>query len=127
MRDGWNRPIGDDPHAWTARSGDSITYLFDTPSYVAEMKLLLDTAMDRDLALSLHYRNHGMTHIPGETPRRFHIDVMKGGEWRKVRTVEGNYQRQVRIAIGEVVKGVRYTLIETHGAEASRVYGFYVR
>ena len=68
-----------------------------------------------------------MTHTPREAPRRFHIDVMKGGEWRKFRTVEGNYQRQVRIAIGEVVEAVRYTLIKTHGAEASRIYGFYVR
>jgi hypothetical protein len=91
------------------------------------VNLLLDTAMNRDLALSLHYKDHGITHIPEETPLRFCIDVMKGGEWHKFRTVEGNYQRQVRIAIEEVVKGVRYTLIETHGAESSRVYGFYVR
>ncbi len=127
VRDGWNRQIGDDPHAWTARSGDSITYLFETPSHVSEVKLLLDTAMDRDLALSLHYRDHGMTHIPEETPRRFRIDVMKDGEWHKFRVVEGNYQRQVCVGIGEVVEGVRYTLTETHGAETSRVYGFYVR
>ncbi|MBA7523358.1 hypothetical protein ES705_15484 [subsurface metagenome] len=127
VRDGWNRQIGDDPHAWTARSGDSITYLFETPSHVSEVKLLLDTAMDRDLALSLHYRDHGMTHTPEETPRRFRIDVMKDGEWHKFRVVEGNYQRQVCVGIGEVVEGVRYTLTETHGAETSRVYGFYVR
>ena len=127
VRDGWNRQIGDDSHAWITRLGDSITYLFETPPHVSEVKLLLDTAMDRDLALSLHYMDHGMTHTPEETPRRFRIDVMKDGEWCKFKAVEENYQRQVRVGIDEVVEGVRYTLTETHGAEASRVYGFYVR
>ncbi|MHA1727449.1 MAG: FAD-dependent oxidoreductase [Promethearchaeota archaeon] len=126
VRDGWNRSIGDDPHAWTSRLGDSIAYLFNTPAHVAEVKLLLDTAMDRDLALSLHYKNHGMTHIPKETPRRFRIDLLQDGEWRKLHTVEGNYQRQVHVAIGEIIDGVRYTLIATHGAKKSRVYGFYI-
>jgi len=127
VRDGWNRPIGDDSHAWTARSGDSIAYLFDKPSPVAEVRLLLDTAMDNDLALSLHYKDHGMTHVPEETPRRFRIDVMQGGEWNEFRVMDDNYQRQVCISVGEVVEGVRYTLIETYGAKESRVYGFYVR
>ncbi|MHA2181285.1 MAG: FAD-dependent oxidoreductase [Promethearchaeota archaeon] len=127
VRDGWNRPIGNDSHAWTAQSGDSIAYMFGKPSHVAEIRLLLDTAMDKDLALSLHYEDHGLTHIPEETPRRFHIEVMQGGVWNKFRMIDNNYQRQVCISIGEVVEGVRYTLIETYGAETSRVYGFFVR
>ncbi|MHA2282232.1 MAG: FAD-dependent oxidoreductase, partial [Promethearchaeota archaeon] len=126
VRDGWNRPIGNNSHAWTARSGDSIAYMFDKPSHVAEVRLLLDTAMDKDLALSLHYKDHGLTHIPEETPRRFHIEVLQGGEWDKFRMIDNNYQRQVCISIDEVVEGVRYTLIETYGAKTSRVYGFFV-
>jgi hypothetical protein len=127
VRDGWNRPISNDSHAWIAQSGDSISYLFDKPSHVAEVRLLLDTAMDKDLALSLHYKNHGMTHIPEETPRTFRIDVMRGGKWNEFRVIKDNYQRQVCISIDEVIEGVCYTLIETYGANASKVYGFFVR
>ena len=127
VRDGWNRPIGDVSHAWTAQLGDSIAYLFDKPSHLTEVRLLLDTAMDKDLALSLHYKDHGMTHIPEETPRKFRIDVMQDGEWNEFRLMDNNYQRQVCIFVGKVVEGVRYTLIETYGAKSSRVYGFFVR
>ncbi|NQU44540.1 FAD-dependent oxidoreductase, partial [bacterium] len=31
LRDGTNRPIAEDRHAWTARRGDSATYLFGSP------------------------------------------------------------------------------------------------
>jgi len=64
--------------------------LFDNPSYVAEVKLLLDTAMNRDLALDFRNKDHGMTHIPGETPRRFQIEVMDNKGWSKIRNIEGN-------------------------------------
>ena len=126
LRDGINRPVGDDLHAWLAKPGDSVSYLFGSAKSVKQASLVLDSALDKDIALSRHYNNDQMTHLPHELPKRFAVDVLKGGAWKRIAEIDGNSKRLVRIPVNEDCEGVRYTLLETYGAPESKTFLFYL-
>lgn len=126
LRDGVNRPVGADLHCWLAKPGDSASYLFDGERKVSQASLVLDSALDKDIALSRHYDNGQLTHLPEELPKRFALDVLKGGAWKRVAEIDGNARRLVRIPLGEACEGVRYVLLETYGAPESKTFHFYL-
>lgn len=127
VRDGWARPIGDDTHAWEASAGDWIAMEFDGPREVAELALQVDSALDKDIALSLHYKDFGTDRVPEVAPRKMRIEGLEGEGWTTLAQIENNYQRHVRVPLGQQLRGVRLTIEETWGAERTRVYGMAVR
>jgi len=126
VRDGINRPVGDDSHAWECGAGDALTYTFDGPRPVEQVTLILDSALDRIASMSLHQDDDQLTAPPDVMPKAFRIEGLVDGEWRPVITETNNYQRLVRVPIGRQLSGVRLALDKTWGAEVSRVYGFIV-
>ncbi len=126
LRDGFSRPVGDNPHCWTCRPGDSVSYLFEEPRFVAQAVLALDSALDKNPAMSFHHDDLRLLTLPDVMPKVFRIDAREDGERRLVRRETRNHQRFVRIPIRRNVTGVRFTLEETRGAEQSRAYAFYL-
>ena len=126
VRDGVNRPVGDDDHTWTARPGDSIEYRFGGPMPVEEATLVLDSALDKLIAMSHHRRDNQLTCVPPVMPKAFRIEGLKGGEWGTLFQAKDNCQRLVRLAVGQRVEGIRFVLDETWGSDASNVYAFYL-
>jgi len=126
LRDGVSRQVGDAPHAWIARPGDSVAYLFDAPVAVEEVTLVLDSAMEANIMMSYHQPDDQLTSVPVVMPRSFRIEGLEAGAWRVLAAIEDNHQRFVRVPINARVEGVRFTLDRTWGAEESRVYAFYV-
>ena len=127
VRDGWARPIGDDTHAWEASAGDWIAMEFGGSEDVKEIALQLDSGLDKDIALSLHYKDYGTDRVPEVVPKVLRVEGLEGGEWKTVAGIEGNYQRHVRMPLFMKLEGVRVTIQETWGAERTRVYGMAVR
>jgi hypothetical protein len=126
LRDGVNRPIGEELHCWIAKPGDSAAYLFAKTERVKTATLVLDSALDKDIALSRHYNDVRMTSLPPELPKRFALDVLKNGEWSRAAEIDGNSKRLVRVALDAACEGVRYTLLETYGAPESKTFMFYL-
>jgi hypothetical protein len=126
VRDGVNRPVKDDPHAWTARPGDSVACEFARPARVETVTLVLDSALDRNIQMSLHGDFGQLGSLPPSMPKAFRIEGLADGQWRTIRRVEDNYQRLVRLPVGESLAGVRFTLDGTWGAPESKVFAFYV-
>ncbi len=54
LRDGVNRPIKDDAHAWTGQVGDSIEYTWKDLRQVKSASLVLDSALHRLVQMSYH-------------------------------------------------------------------------
>jgi len=127
LRHGVWRPVGDDAHAWVARPAAHAAYLFDRRVRVEEVTLILDSALDALITMSLHQRDNQFTSVPPVMPKSFRIEGLREGEWRTLAAVEENHQRLVRVAIGADVEGIRFVLDRTWGSEETRVYGFYVR
>ncbi|MGC9455286.1 MAG: FAD-dependent oxidoreductase [Phycisphaerae bacterium] len=127
LRDGVNRPVGDDTHAWTAAEGDWAAYTFGAARRVESATVVLDSALDEDLQMS-HHRpvEWQRTTLPEQLPERFRIEVLSEGKWQPWAEITENARRMVRLPIGREVSGVRFVLDATRGADSSRVYAFYV-
>jgi len=126
LRDGINRPVGTNLHAWTCRPGDHISYLLAAPAPVREATLILDSALDQRIAMSYHGGGlRPLTTVPPQMPRAFHLEGLRDSQWFEVARVTDNYQRLVRLPVQKIVTGLRFTLDATWGAPETRVYAFY--
>ena len=128
VRDGVNRPVGEDTHTWPCKPGDWIAYTFARETPAESVVLLLDSALEKDIALSLYggHRNQAEPRVPEVVPRSLRIEGLSRGNWQLLHGVENNHQRFVRIPINRRLDGVRVTIEETWGADTSRVYAFYL-
>ena len=126
VRDGINRPVGDDAHAWPCRAGDSLAYEFAGPARIETATLVLDSALHKNIQLSYHQKDDQLTAVPPEMPKAFHLDGRVDGNWRTVARIQGNHERRVRAPVGQAAAGLRFVLDGTWGAEESRVFAFYV-
>lgn len=126
VRDGINRPVGEDGHCWISRAGDSLTYHLAAPQPVAQATLLLDSALDRNIQLSYHQPDNQLTAPPPPLPKSFRIEACCDGAWQPVATVTENTQRLVCVPVGRTCTAVRYTLDATWGEGESRVFAYYL-
>jgi hypothetical protein len=126
LRDGVNRQVGDDAHAWVARPGDSAAYLFDGDRPVDQATLILDSAMDMSIAMSHLHAGRRLTTTPAVMPRDFRLEGLVGEAWTPLAQARDNPQRLVRLPLRRSLKGVRFVLERAWGASESRVYAFYL-
>ena len=129
LRDGVNRPVGEDGHGWPCRRGDHVSYILPRAAMVNEVSLVMDSALDKDIAMSLHPRGGRpmpVRGVPRVLPRAFRIQGLKGGKWKTIAAIEDNCQRFLRIPLGKKLSGVRFLLDATWGAKATRLHAFYL-
>jgi hypothetical protein len=126
LRDGINRPVGDDLHAWEGKAGDSVEYEFSDPQLVSTLSLIFDSALASFIAMSRHGKYGQLSHVPSEMVKDFRIYFLNDNEWELFREIKGNYQRMVRIDVGCKIRGVRVVFDATWGSERVRLYAFYI-
>jgi len=126
LRDGINRPVGKDQHAWDGRIGDSIEYTWDGNQAVSSLTLVFDSALSRIIAMSYHQKDTQLTHVPEEMVKDFRIEIRTPDGWKLWKRASGNHQRLVRVEINTPATGVRATFDSTWGAEKVRLYAFYL-
>ncbi|MDP2990315.1 MAG: hypothetical protein Q8O57_07100, partial [Kiritimatiellota bacterium] len=128
LRDGVSWQVGNDPHCWECGAGDWAAYTFRERRNVQEVRLALDSAMEKQLVQSQHLWKNSLTRTPDAMPRDLALEGLRGGRWETLVTVRDNYQRHLVIPLQAELDGVRLLLQRTWGAHArSRVYAFYVR
>jgi len=128
VRDGVNRPVGNDLHAWRHREGDWISLRLDAPAQIDTLSLVLDSALHRDIQMSYHCPPETHLHAPPpELPKIFRIDVLADGRWQSACRLDDNHQRLVRLPLRRPAAAVRYTLERTWGpCDATNLYAMYV-
>jgi hypothetical protein len=89
--------------------------------------MVFDSALDRNITLTLHHRVSTGIQMPGTIPKRFRIEGRARGEWRPIHQIEDNHQRFVRLPVDCIIDAVRLKVGKTWGDEATRVYAFCVR
>jgi hypothetical protein len=125
VRNGINRPVGEEVNGWVCRPDDWIAYNFRTPCTARHATLILDSGLDQLVALSYHQRDDQLTSPPAVMPKVFQLEGLKGGQWQVLTRVERNYQRLCRLPLPPALEALRFRLVETWGAPASRIYAFY--
>jgi len=128
LRDGINRPVAGNTHAWPCKPGDWVAYLLPQEMLVRQATIVLDSALDKDIALTLFpgHQQQAEPGVPAPIARQFRLEGLSGGSWQIAQRVQDNHQRLVRLAIGRRLKGLRLCLEQFWGAEESRLYAFYI-
>ncbi len=129
VRDGIQRPVGDEAHAWECAEGDWIALHFGEPVAGLEVGLILDSGLDQNIAMSYHegLKSGQLSAPPDVMPRAFRLEGRTGDDWQTLAHVEDNHRRQVRFAVEQAVDSVRFVLEKTWGGAPSRVYAFVAR
>ena len=126
VRDGINRPVGSDRHAWPCSPGDWIAYDFRGPRRVESVTIVGDSALDKNITLTLHHHSDAGAGVPGVVPRTFRIEGLRGNQWDLLARVDDNHQRFVRRPVGRDLDGLRLVIEELWGSGPSCLYAFYV-
>lgn len=126
LRDGINRPVGEDEHCWEGYIGDSVEYTWSGLQPVKNVVLIFDSALHLSIQMSHHAGHPRLTRVPEEMVKDFRIEIRTPDGWKLLHNVTGNYQRFVRLPVEAAVTGVRATFDSTWGAKRVRLYAFYM-
>lgn len=124
LRDGINRPVGDNLHAWVGQVGDSVEYTWKDLRHVSATMLIVDSALHKNVQMSHLQNDSQLNHVPEEMIKDIRVEIRSGGAWQAWRSIRGNYHRQVRIDISAEVDGVKVIFDSTWGADKVQVYAF---
>lgn len=136
LRNGWGRPIGSDSNGWSARVGDTATYMWERSQQLTRVRLVFDSDLNRDCFgkgfstnMPCRYtKDFVEQHVPASLVKSFRIEALEpDGEWVTVSKVENNYQRVVVLNINVRTTSVRIVIDETWGDTAVLVFEWDVR
>jgi hypothetical protein len=130
LRNGVDRPVGEDDNGWTAPPGAWVEYAWPQPVAIRGVRLVFDS--------DLYANGLGMPHAypldqkdaaPPETlVKAFRLEARDQADpWRTVFETDANYQRLVRIPLQVKATAIRFTPLATWGAAAAHIQAFEIR
>ena len=129
LRCGIDRQIGDAPHSWCGPTGSAITYTFTAETTVKEVRMVLDSNLNRRSMNMRHcyLRNEEPWTVPDTITKAFRIEAQHDGCWQTVFEEANNYQRLVRVPLKVRTRAIRLIPETTWGAEEVCLFAFDVR
>jgi len=127
LRNGLDRPVGDEDNGWTGRPGAWVQYTFDGSRHVRELRFVLDSDLDRKgMNMLSNYPLHAEpVGVPQTMTRAFRIEALdENGEWTVVAREKNNYQRLVWIETDVQTSAIRFIPEATWGAERVHVFAW---
>lgn len=124
LRNGIDRPIGNTDNGASIRQGGSVSYLFDKPTAVEDVRIVLDSDLARLDASKINIRsNYAIKYDPLKMPASLARDLRverrdAAGAWSVVARVTDNRRRLVRIPIGAETTGIRLVPERLWGGDA---------
>lgn len=125
VRDGINRPVGNDQHCWKCKPGDWISYSFTNQTFVKSLTVIVDSGLDKLITMSHLQKDNQLTKLPDTMPKKFRVEIKKNSDWEILQRIDNNNQRLFRCQVNQSIKEIRFVLEETYGAEVSCLYAFY--
>jgi len=128
LRNGIDRPVGEDGNAWKGPVGAAITYTFQGVQSVRQARLVFDSDLNRNAHNMPHrHRLNVSWRSPSTLVKSFRLEGLdQAGQWRNLHVETRNYQRLVRVPLDAKVSAVRLIPEETWGAESCRLFAFEV-
>ncbi len=131
LRDGTDRPVGEDPHAWEGPLDAWIEYRFAEPAEVKEARFVFDSDLEPE-NLGSQRCNYPLDYdgatVPAGMVKDFRVEVLdENGGWGTAARVTGNYRRLVRLKLSAFTAGVRLVPESSWGSDRVRIYAFDVR
>jgi len=125
LRNGVDRPVGDDDNAWDGACGTAIDYDLGHTVELESARIVFDSNLNR----SWQNMPHGVPLGGNDRPtpetlvKAFRLDARQSdGSWETVYQDDANHQRLVRVPLKLATSAVRFVPLETHGAEHARLF-----
>lgn len=130
LRNGYDRTIGEADNGWTGRVGDWIEYRFDRPQRIGELRLVLDSNLNRKIRNmpNSYPLNNNAYHVPPTLLKDFRVDIQdRDGSWRELLTITHNYQRLRKLKVDIETKAIRLIPLCTWGSEQVHIFSWEIR
>ncbi|NOZ22354.1 MAG: hypothetical protein GXP25_14840, partial [Planctomycetes bacterium] len=130
LRNGIDRPVGDEDNGWTGSIDSWVEYTFDEPQELSQARFIFETNLDhrwRSMRCAYPLDAKPIRVHPGMV-KAFRIETMGGdGQWQVAAKVENNYQRLARVPLDVETTAIRFVPEATWGAEQVHVFAWDVR
>jgi len=130
LRNGIDRPIGDNDNGWIGKLDSWIQYSFNEPKNIKQVRLIFDSDLNRkNMALRCCYPlNIEPYRVPKTIIKKFKIETQtETGKWEAVFSEDNNYQRLVCISISICTKAIRFIPQAAWSSENAHLFAFDVR
>ncbi len=134
LTNGHARPIGDDENAWVGKCGDYIELTFDSSEYVNEIRLTLDSDLNRKTTGSDGYmdrkgtvcnvaRDMPFVHLPKTLIKHITVKALdEDGDWVDAAEIKDIKRRVVYIPVNKKTKAVRIIPNSSYGNETVKIF-----
>jgi hypothetical protein len=130
LRNGYDRPIGEDDNGWYGENGSWVEYRFENSENIKELRFVFDSDLNRKI--------HNMPcnyplvqndfHVPESMVKEFKVEIeLEDGNWGTLFEMNNNYQRLVKVPVDVKTKAVRFTPLNTWGAEKVHVFSWDIK
>jgi len=130
LRNGIDRPVGDNNNCWTGKLGSWVQYAFDSPKKINELRLIFDSDLNRrPLNMPCNYPlNAEPVCVPETMIKAFRIEALnRDGSWNVIAEKSNNYQRLFCVKVDVDTTAVRFVPIETWGDENANLFAWDVK
>lgn len=134
LTNGHARPIGDEENAWEGRCGDYIELDFDSPERVNEIRLTLDSDLNRQTIGANGYmhrkgtvcnvaKDMPLVHLPETLVSSVKVECLTDdGKWETASSLDGIKRRVVYLPVGKTTRAVRVVPLSSYGSEVIKIF-----
>ncbi len=139
LRNGNDRPIGENDNGYYAAKGESIEYKFGAPTKISEVRVVFDSDLNRKTLPEAEHKlkrdminNRPLSFVPSYVPKTmtkaYKIEaILADGSVVVIADESNNYQRLCKHSADVEAVAVRLTPIETWGNDNCHVFAFDVK
>ncbi len=130
LRNGVDRPVGDDDNGWYGRLGSWVEYRFEAPRDISRVRLIFDSDLNRtgkNIRSNYPLKAEPLS-VPATMTRAFRLEALDAaGEWYVLAREDNNYQRFVTIEVDAKTTAIRFIPEATWGAPEAHLFAYDVR
>ncbi len=136
LRNGIDRPVGNNENCWCGKSGDFVEYEFASLAKISSARIVFDSDLNRkgQGECSHHWEKNILSNFPLNQPprcppsslvRSFRLEARQtDGSWQEFYREENNYQRLLRLNFEVETDALRLIPESTWGADEYRIFAF---
>ena len=134
LRNGNDRPIGNEDNGVNFNIGESAEYSFDNPKYVHRVRMVFDSDLNRETQpkgsihsrpmYAAYYLDTRPVYVPKTMIKDFRLVLTLADGKQEIREVKNNYLRLVYSEIDIEIKSVNFEPLSTWGNSQAHVFSY---
>ncbi|MFA7231210.1 MAG: FAD-dependent oxidoreductase [Victivallaceae bacterium] len=127
LRNGVDRPGGENANCWEGSESDWVEYRFEQPQPINQVRIVFDSNLNRNLLNMISYYPLNMPHYspPDTLVKSFHLEAENAdGSLTELFRTDNNYQRLNKIPVNGQFVRIRLYLDEFYSPGHKKVFAF---